>query len=95
MEHGQAPLSEVRNLESAIQRLYSLLLACVYVTKKKKNVEYYNTGHLIHIFVLRFRGRLVGGFPPSPALIILPSIKAPQELTAENKKKRGHVYTHT
>jgi hypothetical protein len=43
---------------------------------------------------LRYRGRLVGGFPPSPALI-LPSIKAPQELTAENKKKRGHVHTHT
>jgi len=53
--------------------------------KKKKNVEYYNTGHLIHIFILRFRGRLVGGFPPSPALIFLPSIKAPPQRTDSRK----------
>jgi hypothetical protein len=33
-----------------------------------------------------FRGRLVGGFPPSPVLILSP-IKAPKEQQARRKEK--------
>jgi hypothetical protein len=39
-----------------------------------------------------FRGRLVGGFPPSPVLFLL-SIKAPQRTRKKKKRKIG-MYMH-
>lgn len=73
--------------------LIKTIICCIWQKENKNRVEYTILKLIKSYYGMIFRGRLVGGFPPSPALILLSIIKAPKRIRKKKKKKKPCTYS--